>query len=223
MSATCSMTMHKRAAQQGRPPGVRSYSEQGDAAGHHSTVPGQQESPDAHQQRTQPEGASGYHIMHPNEERRNKVQAIAIKEMEDLEQNKEAHRPGPINLGPRRLGGNVSEYEAREQQQLGLCQSKYQQQMKREEYKRKQKEAEDAEIQKMKAVQREKANQLEEKRRQQEKERRDTFEDDRHHINNAFLERLGTRFHVPSWLFRNWRPPFLFLIQAVIRNLALQI
>ncbi|XP_078506997.1 epithelial-stromal interaction protein 1-like [Lissotriton helveticus] len=180
MSATRSMTKHGRAAQQGRSPVVRSYSKQGAAAGHSGTVPSQQESPDAHQEGSQPEGASGYHIMHPNEERRNKVQAIARKEMEALERYKEAHRPGPINLAPKRLGGNASEYEAREQQQLGLRQSKYLQQMKREEYKRKQKEAENAEIQKMKAVQREKANQLEEKRRQQEKHRREMFEDDRY-------------------------------------------
>lgn len=191
------MTTRGRAAAQERSPGVRSYPEQGPDAGHRSTVPGQQQSPDTLQQRTQPEGACGYHIIHPNEDRRNKVQAVARKEMEALERYKEAHRPGPINLAPRRLGGNIAEYEAREQQQLGLRQSKYQQQMKREEYKRKQKEADDAEIQKMKAVQREKANQLEEKRRQQEKQRREKFEDDRYQVNNAFLDRLGSA-HQPG-------------------------
>ncbi|XP_069061522.1 epithelial-stromal interaction protein 1 [Pleurodeles waltl] len=197
MSATRSMTTRGRATQQGTAPGVRNYPEQG-AAAHQGALPSQQGSPEPLQQREQHVGASGYHVIHPNEDRRNRVQAVARTEMEALERYREAHRPGPINLAPRRLGGNVSEYEARQQQQIGLRQSKYQQQLKREDYKKKQKEAEEAEIQKMKAIQREKANMLEQKRRQQEIQRRGTFEEDRYQVNNAFLTRLESA-HQPNF------------------------
>uniref|UniRef100_A0A8C8RNC4 Epithelial stromal interaction 1 n=1 Tax=Pelusios castaneus TaxID=367368 RepID=A0A8C8RNC4_9SAUR len=69
-------------------------------------------------------------------------------------------------------------------------QSKYHQKLKREESARIKKEAEEAEILKMKIIQREKAEKLEEKRRQQEKQRREMFDEDRYFKINEHLDRL---------------------------------
>ncbi|NXD11520.1 ESIP1 protein, partial [Nothocercus nigrocapillus] len=124
---------------------------------------------------------SPYVLITPNERRRNQLQQskfIAKKELDDLERWKEDHRPGPIKLPPQRLGGKASEAQARQKQQMMLMQSKYQQKYKREEYIRTKKAAEEAEILRKKAIQREKAERLEAKKRQDEVQRREMYSED---------------------------------------------
>ncbi|NXN91837.1 ESIP1 protein, partial [Rhinopomastus cyanomelas] len=126
----------------------------------------------------------------PNKMRRSQLQQNAKKELDDLERWKEEHRPGPIKLAPQRLGGKKSEAQARQNQQIMLVQSKYQQKHKREEYVKAKKAAEEAEIQQKKAIQREKAERLEAKKRQQEMQRRELFFEDQYHKTNELLNRL---------------------------------
>ncbi|XP_005853319.1 PREDICTED: epithelial-stromal interaction protein 1 [Myotis brandtii] len=133
-----------------------------------------------------------YTLIAPNENRRKQIQRIAEKELENLEKWKEQHRAKPVNLVPRRLGGSQSEAEVRQKQQLQLLQSKYQQKLKREESIRIKKEAEEAEIQKMKAIQREKSKKLEEKKRLQENLRREAFREHQQYKTAEFLSRLET-------------------------------
>ncbi|XP_059233750.1 epithelial-stromal interaction protein 1 isoform X2 [Mustela nigripes] len=132
-----------------------------------------------------------YTMIVPNENRRNQIKRIAEQELESLEKWKEQHRAKPVNLAPRRLGGSQSEAEVRQKQQLQLRQSKYQQKLKREESVRIKKEAEEAEMQKMKAIQREKSNKLEEKKRLQENLRREAFREHRQYKTAEFLSRLA--------------------------------
>lgn len=132
-----------------------------------------------------------YTMIVPNENRRNQIKRIAEQELESLEKWKEQHRAKPVNLAPRRLGGSQSEAEVRQKQQLQLMQSKYQQKLKREESVRIKKEAEEAEMQKMKAIQREKSNKLEEKKRLQENLRRDAFREHQQYKTAEFLSRLA--------------------------------
>ncbi|XP_012578651.1 PREDICTED: epithelial-stromal interaction protein 1 [Condylura cristata] len=132
-----------------------------------------------------------YTLITPNENRRNQIQRIAEKELENLEKWKEQHRAKPINLAPKRLGGSQSEAEVRQKQQLQLMQYKYQQKLKREESKRIKKEAEEAEIKTMKMVQREKSNKLEEKRLQ-ENLRREKFRGHQQYNTAEFMSRLDS-------------------------------
>ncbi|NXM70880.1 ESIP1 protein, partial [Serilophus lunatus] len=135
-----------------------------------------------------------YVMVTPNETRRKQLQQktcpVAKKELEDLERWKEEHRPGPITLVPQRLGGKESEAQARQKQQTMLMQSKYQRKRKREEYAKEKKAAEEAEILKKKAIQREKAERLEVKKKQQEIQRRETFLEDQIYKTNELLNRL---------------------------------
>ncbi|KAM9610276.1 epithelial-stromal interaction protein 1 isoform 1-T1 [Trichechus inunguis] len=131
-----------------------------------------------------------YTLITPNENRRSQIRRIAEKELEDLEKWKEQNRAKPVNLVPRQLGGSQSEAEVRQKQQLQLMQSKYQQKLKREESVRIKKEAEEAAIRKMKAIQREKSNKLEEKKRLQENLRRDAFREHQQYKTAEFLSRL---------------------------------
>nr|XP_047902905.1 epithelial-stromal interaction protein 1 isoform X1 [Anser cygnoides] len=135
---------------------------------------------------------SSYVLITPNETRRNQLQQIAKKELDDLERWKEEHRSRPIKLIPQRLGGKDSEAEARQKQQMMLVQSKYQQKHKREEYMKAKKAAEEAEILKKKAIQREKAERLEVKKRQQEMQRREMFLEDQYYKTNELLNRLDS-------------------------------
>ncbi|NWI96459.1 ESIP1 protein, partial [Pitta sordida] len=116
--------------------------------------------------------------------------SVAKKELDDLEQWKQKQRPGPITLVPQRLGGKESEAQARQKQQTMLMQSKYQQKHKREEYVKAKKAAEEAEILKKKAIQREKAERLEVKKTQQEMQRREMFLEDQNYKTNELLNRL---------------------------------
>ncbi|XP_059851484.1 epithelial-stromal interaction protein 1 isoform X1 [Delphinus delphis] len=134
-----------------------------------------------------------YTLIAPNEKRRNEMQRMAAKELEDLKRWKEQQRTKPINLAPMQLGGNQSEVEVRQRQQLQLVQSKYQKKLKREEYIRIKREAEEAEIQKMKAVQRQKSNKLEEKERLQENLRREAFREHQQCKTAEFLRRFDTQ------------------------------
>uniref|UniRef100_A0A8C2UCS7 Epithelial stromal interaction 1 n=1 Tax=Coturnix japonica TaxID=93934 RepID=A0A8C2UCS7_COTJA len=113
-------------------------------------------------QQQQEQHVNSYVLITPNETRRNKLQQIAKKELDDLERWKETHRPGPIKLPPQRLGGEESEAQARQKQQMMFTQSKYQQ----------------------------KAERLEVKKRQQEMQRREMFLEDRFHKTNELLNRL---------------------------------
>ncbi|NXD68139.1 ESIP1 protein, partial [Eolophus roseicapillus] len=116
--------------------------------------------------------------------------SVAKKELDDLERWKEEHSQRPINLVPKRLGGKESEAQVRQKQQMMLMQSKYQKKHKREEHIKAKKEAEEAEILKKKALQREKAERLEVKKRQQEMRRREMFLEDQNYKTNELLNRL---------------------------------
>ncbi|XP_062957604.1 epithelial-stromal interaction protein 1 [Cynocephalus volans] len=133
-----------------------------------------------------------YTLIVPNENRRNQIRRIAEQELVNLEKWKEQQRAKPVHLVPRQLGGNQSETEVRQKQQLQLMQSKYQQKLKREESVRIKKEAEEAELQKMKAIQREKSNKLKEKKRLQENLRREAFREHQQYKTSEFLSRLDT-------------------------------
>ncbi|XP_055965847.1 epithelial-stromal interaction protein 1 [Sorex fumeus] len=153
---------------------------------------GLEQGPDASNEHTPPTLTSAYTLIKPNESRRSQIQRIAEQELENLEKWKEQHRAKPINLVPRQLGGSQSEAEVRQKQQLQLMQSKYQQKLKREESIRIRKEAEEAEIQKMKAIQREKSNKLEEKRRLHENLRKEAFREHRQYVTSQMLSKLNT-------------------------------
>ncbi|KAM6418935.1 epithelial-stromal interaction protein 1 isoform 2-T2 [Pluvialis apricaria] len=141
-------------------------------------------------QQQQGQNVCPYVLITPNETRRSQLQQIAKKELNDLQRWKEEHRPGPIKLVPQRLGGKESEAQARQNQQMMLTQSKYHQKHKREEYVKAKKAAEEAEILKKKAIQREKAERLEVKKRQQEMQRREMFHEDQYCKTNELLNRL---------------------------------
>uniref|UniRef100_A0A2K5HM46 Epithelial stromal interaction 1 n=1 Tax=Colobus angolensis palliatus TaxID=336983 RepID=A0A2K5HM46_COLAP len=134
---------------------------------------------------------SAYTLIAPNVNRRNQIQRIAEQELANLEKWKEQNRAKPVHLVPRRLGGSQSETEVRQKQQLQLMQSKYQQKLKREESVRIKKEAEEAELQKMKAIQREKSNKLEEKKRLEENLRREAFREHQQYKTTEFLSKLN--------------------------------
>ncbi|KAM6291929.1 epithelial-stromal interaction protein 1 [Porphyrio hochstetteri] len=141
-------------------------------------------------QQQQEQYVGPYVLITPNETRRNQLQQIARKELDDLERWKEEHRSGPIKLTPQRLGGKESEAEARQKQQMMLTQSKYQQKHKREEYVKAKKAAEEAKILKQKAIQREKAERLEVKKRMEEMQRKEMFLEDQYYKTNELLNRL---------------------------------
>ncbi|XP_010127603.1 PREDICTED: epithelial-stromal interaction protein 1 [Chlamydotis macqueenii] len=141
-------------------------------------------------QQQQKQYVAPYVVITPNETKRNQLQQIAKRELDDLERWKEEHRPGPIKLVPQRLGGKESEAQARQKQQMMLMQSKYQQKHKREEYVKAKKAAEEDEILKKRAIQREKAETLEVKKRQQEMQRREMFLEDQYYKTNELLNRL---------------------------------
>ncbi|XP_055282014.1 epithelial-stromal interaction protein 1 [Moschus berezovskii] len=141
-----------------------------------------------------PRFTGAYTLVAPNEKRRNEIQQMAAKELEELERWKKQQRVKPISLPPMTLGGSQSEAEVRQRQQLQLIQSKYQKKLKREECVRIKKEAEEAEIQKMRAAQREKSSKLEEKQRLQENLRRETFREHQQYKTAEFLRRFEADF-----------------------------
>ncbi|XP_038165791.1 epithelial-stromal interaction protein 1 isoform X2 [Arvicola amphibius] len=141
---------------------------------------------------TDQRSAGMYTLIAPNESRRQKMQRVAEQELADLEKWKQQNRAKPVYSVPQRLGGSQSESEVRQKQQLQQMRSKYQQKLKRDEAIRLRKEAEEAELQQMKAIQREKSNKLEEKRQLQENLRRDTWREHHQYKTAEFLSRLDT-------------------------------
>ncbi|XP_058526681.1 epithelial-stromal interaction protein 1 isoform X2 [Ochotona princeps] len=138
------------------------------------------------------QSTGAYTMIPPNENRRNQIKRIAEQELANLERWREENRAKPVYLVPTQLGGSQGEKEVRQRQQLQLMQSKYQLKLKREESARIRKEAEEAELQKMKAVQREKSNKLEEKKRLQEKLRREAYREHQQRKTAEFLSTLDT-------------------------------
>nr|XP_056718097.1 epithelial-stromal interaction protein 1 [Euleptes europaea] len=155
------------------------------------TCPGEAGGPEPQEQQQQQQSPGAYVVIPPSLARRNQLQRIANKELEELEKWKEQHRPGAINLTPQKLGGRESEAEVRRKQQLEHSQSKYQQKLKREHYGRIKREEEEAELLKKKALQREKADKLEEKRRQEQWQRRQMFDEDNYIKTTEFLNNLA--------------------------------
>lgn len=139
-----------------------------------------------------PSCRGAYTLIAPNKDRRDQIQRIAEEELENLKKWKQQQRAKPVHLVPTPLGGCQSETQVRQKQQLQLMQSKYQQKLKREEAARIKKEAEEAEIQKMKAIQREKSNKLEEKKRLEENLRREAFREHQQLKTAELLSRLET-------------------------------
>ncbi|KAE8626165.1 hypothetical protein XENTR_v10006528 [Xenopus tropicalis] len=138
-----------------------------------------------------PQYMGGFSMISPNQSKREKTQTIAKQELENWEHFKQGQKHGPINLTPKKLGGGITQGEARWNQQVTQSQSKYQKMLKREEYKKKVREEEEAQIQKMKDIQRQKAERLEEKNLQQEAQRQIEYGEDRYRRNNAFLNLLS--------------------------------
>lgn len=137
-----------------------------------------------------------YTLIAPKESQRQKIQRIAEQELADLERWKQQNRAKPVHLVPQRLGGNQSESEVRQKQQLQQMRSKYQQKLKRDESIRIRKEAEEAELQKMKAIQREKSNKLEEKKKLEENIRREKLREHHQSKTAEFLSRLDTDMRI---------------------------
>uniref|UniRef100_A0A8C6RQ43 Epithelial stromal interaction 1 n=1 Tax=Nannospalax galili TaxID=1026970 RepID=A0A8C6RQ43_NANGA len=133
-----------------------------------------------------------YTLIAPNENRRQQIQRIAEQELANLEEWKKQNRAKPVHLVPRQLGGSQSESEVRQKQQLQLMRSKYQQ--KRAESIQIRKEAEEAELQRMKAIQREKSNKLEKKKRLQENLRREAFREHHQYLPSNMLTELLMSF-----------------------------
>ncbi|CAH2224018.1 Hypothetical predicted protein [Pelobates cultripes] len=151
--------------------------------------PGQQQA--TPQPSREPQHTGCYVVIPPNESRREKLQRMANQELEEWERFKEARRLGPVNITPGKVGGYLPETETRQRQQMVQSQSRYQKMLQKEEYKKKQKAEEDAQIQKMKDIQRQKAEKLELKKRQEEQSRQNQWQEDMFLRNHAFLDQLS--------------------------------
>ncbi|XP_069745715.1 epithelial-stromal interaction protein 1 [Narcine bancroftii] len=124
---------------------------------------------------------NGYSMMTPNMTKRSQIQQIANKELEELRQWKEAHKPGPISVTPTQLGQKKGQDKKR-------------------------KEAQELEYQKMKEIQREKANKLAERRRQEDQQRKAQQEALHYQSNQQFLDSIeASRCNSQSYL----RPSFV--------------
>ncbi|XP_035379773.1 epithelial-stromal interaction protein 1 isoform X2 [Electrophorus electricus] len=139
----------------------------------------------------------GYSTVPPNESRRSRMLRIAQKELEDLDRWQDEHRPGPIHLAPEKLGGGVPLAEVRQKQQVDANRAKLQKKLKKEEMNKRARQEEEEKNQKMKAVQREKANRLEMKKKQQEEERREQYQADLQRRKEEFLQRFERSSSVP--------------------------
>ncbi|XP_063300776.1 epithelial-stromal interaction protein 1 [Pelobates fuscus] len=139
----------------------------------------------------EPQHTGCYVVIPPNESRREKLQRVANQELEEWERFKEARRLGPVKITPGKVGGYVPETETRQRQQMVQSQSRYQKMLQKEDYKKKQKAEEDAQIQKMKDIQRQKAEKLELKKRQEEQSRQIQWQEDKFLRNHAFLDQLS--------------------------------
>ncbi|XP_074155274.1 epithelial-stromal interaction protein 1 [Sminthopsis crassicaudata] len=159
------------------------------------------------------EPMAGFTVIAPDQTRRDKLMRTAKKELEDLEKWKQQERSKPIHTKPNKLGGKQSEAEVRKKQQHQLLQSKYQQKLKREECVRVQKEVEEAKLQAIKAIQREKSNKLEEKTRLQEKQRREAF-----NIQNPCKSSECLNSQEPKVSTKSYRPDVLWKLPALHKD-----
>uniref|UniRef100_A0A8C5WDP7 Epithelial stromal interaction 1 n=1 Tax=Leptobrachium leishanense TaxID=445787 RepID=A0A8C5WDP7_9ANUR len=131
-----------------------------------STQPPQSVQQPTPQASREPQYMGAYTLIPPNESRRNAIQR----------------------------SGYVPETEVRQKQQQMQAQAKYQKMLQREEHKKKEKAKEDAKIQRMKDIQRQKAENLKEKQKQQEQTRQIQWQDDRYLRNNAFLDHVSQQY-----------------------------
>ncbi|XP_073520004.1 epithelial-stromal interaction protein 1 isoform X2 [Phyllobates terribilis] len=181
----------------------RNYNQGTGMEEHQNSVPQQDDIPEqraAQAAHNAPESqySSPCQVFQPNPVKREKLLRsklcyclqVARKEEEDYDHFKQSMSLGRIDLPPSRLGGYISESEARQQQQRILSQSKYQKMIQREDQRRKQKEEEDAKIQEMKDIQRKKSEKLEENRQKQDLERKQKWLEDRQQRNEAFFDRF---------------------------------
>ncbi|XP_010878469.2 epithelial-stromal interaction protein 1 [Esox lucius] len=153
-------------------------------------VPVKNTDPEIQQDPTQPQYSEGFTVITPIETRRRKLQSMAQKEEEDYLKWKEENRPGPIQLAPSKLGGEVSLAEVRQRQQVELRQSKLQKKLRKEEMDQQQRKSEEEENERIKAKQREKAERLEERRIQEERQRREVLQQDHLRRTEHFLQRV---------------------------------
>ncbi|MCJ8732564.1 hypothetical protein PDJAM_G00212760 [Pangasius djambal] len=169
-------------------PGVNETQTDGNYSTNQNTQP--QDSPN-------PRHSDGYTMIPPNESRRSKLLRMSQKEQDDLKRWKEEHRPGPIELAPEKLGGDVSLSEVRQRQQIVAHQSKLKKKLIQEDMNRHRRQAEEEENQRMKAIQREKAIKLEMKKKQEEERRKELYQRELLMKREAHLQRLERSSSVP--------------------------
>ncbi|XP_008297351.1 epithelial-stromal interaction protein 1 [Stegastes partitus] len=138
----------------------------------------------------QPQYLGGFTLIPPNEARRTELTTIAKKGEENLQRWKEANRPSAVHLNPERLGGHVTESEARVKQLTDHRNSKLQKKLKQMDLDKKKRQEEDEKLQKMKDQQREKAERQEQRRQQEEQQRSEQLRQDRLRSTEAFLQRF---------------------------------
>ncbi|XP_040913581.1 uncharacterized protein epsti1 isoform X1 [Toxotes jaculatrix] len=146
----------------------------------------------------QPQYSGGFTMIPPNAAQRSKMKMMAQKEEEELQRLKETHRVTSVHVNPERLGGNVTQAEARQKQFTDFRCSKLQKKLRQEELDRKKRQEEEEKLQKMKAEQREKSERLEERHRQEEQRRREQLSQDHLRTMENFLQRFETRAPVPQ-------------------------
>ncbi|MCI4378448.1 hypothetical protein PGIGA_G00215970 [Pangasianodon gigas] len=144
-----------------------------------------------------PRHSDGYTMIPPNESRRSKLLRMSQKEQDDLQRWKEEHRPGPIQLAPEKLGGDVSLSEVRQRQQTVAHQSKLKKKLIQEDMNRRRRQAEEEQNQRMKAIQREKAIKLEMKKKQEEERRMELYQHELLMKREEHLQRLERSSSVP--------------------------
>ncbi|KAB5577082.1 hypothetical protein PHYPO_G00205870 [Pangasianodon hypophthalmus] len=144
-----------------------------------------------------PRHSDGYTMIPPNESRRSKLLRMSQKEQNDLQRWKEEHRPGPIQLAPEKLGGDVSLSEVRQRQQIVAHQSKLKKKLIQEDRNQRRREAEEEENQRMKDIQREKATRLEMKKKQEEERRKELYQHELLMKREEHLQRLERSGSVP--------------------------
>ncbi|XP_046701850.1 epithelial-stromal interaction protein 1 isoform X2 [Silurus meridionalis] len=144
-----------------------------------------------------PTHSGGYSMIPPIESRRNKLLNMSQKELDDLQRYKEEHRPGPIQLSPKKLGGDISLSAVRQKQQMLASQSKLQKKLKQQDMDRRKRQEEEEKIQMMRDIQREKANKLEMKKKQEEERRQELYQHELLMKREAHLQRLERSSPVP--------------------------
>ncbi|XP_028249815.1 epithelial-stromal interaction protein 1 [Parambassis ranga] len=146
----------------------------------------------------QPRYSGGYTVIPPNESRRNEIKMTAQKDEEVLQRWRETNRVQSVAINPEKLGGHVTQFEARERQFRDLKCSKIQKKLKKEEMDKRRRQEEEEELQRMKAEQREKAERLEERRRRDEQRRSEQLRQDHLRKTENFLQELQSRTPRPQ-------------------------